>query len=219
VTGQASATKGGSLLTASNLAKRYGDVLLFEGVNLILNAGDRVGLVGPNGCGKTTLLRVLIGAEPADVGSVRRTPSDARVGYLPQVAAFEDGARVRDALSGPEMPSLDELARRVEGLAARLAHAQGADLARVERAYAQAVDALAHTSDQLPEHRIEQVLTGLNLNHLDANAPTSMPTRPSPSLAAVSKLASAWHASSSSGPTSSCWTNPPTTWTSTASSG
>jgi len=174
VTGQASATKGGSLLTASNLAKRYGDVLLFEGVNLILNAGDRVGLVGPNGCGKTTLLRVLIGAEPPDVGSVRRTPSDTRVGYLPQVAAFEDGARVRDALSGPEMPSLDELARRVEGLAARLAHAQGADLARVERAYAQAVDALAHASDQLPEYRIEQVLTGLNLTHLDANAPIAI---------------------------------------------
>jgi ATP-binding cassette, subfamily F, member 3 len=159
------------LLVASNLAKRYGDVLLFEGVSLALNAGDRVGLVGPNGCGKTTLLRVLHGAEPADVGSIRRTPPDARVGYLPQVPTFEKGACVRDALAGPKVLSPQELAHQVEELAARLAQTEGSELAQVEQAYAQALDALTRTSDQLPEHRLEQVLAGLDLDHLDPDAP------------------------------------------------
>ncbi|MGC9360868.1 MAG: ribosomal protection-like ABC-F family protein [Anaerolineae bacterium] len=160
------------MLVASNLAKRYGDVLLFEGVELVLNAGDRVGLVGPNGCGKTTLLRVLTGDEPADVGSIQRTPPDARVGYLPQVpTTFAEDACVRDTLAGPETPSPEELAHRVEELARRLADASGDELARAERAYAQAVDALARADEQLPEHRLERVLAGLDLDHLDPDAP------------------------------------------------
>ena len=159
------------MLVASNLAKRYGDVLLFESVSLALNAGDRVGLVGPNGCGKTTLLRVLHGDEPADVGSIQRTPLDARVGYLPQVPTFAEDACVRDALAGPEAPSPDELAQRVEELATQLARAEGAELARLEHAYAQAVDALARADELLPEHRLERVLAGLDLDHLDPDAP------------------------------------------------
>ncbi|MBN1400560.1 MAG: ABC-F family ATP-binding cassette domain-containing protein, partial [Anaerolineae bacterium] len=58
------------MLQVSNLSKRYGDNLLFEQVSFVLNAGDRAGLVGPNGCGKTTLLRVLHAEERPDSGAV-----------------------------------------------------------------------------------------------------------------------------------------------------
>jgi len=162
--------EGVSLLQAFDLAKRYGDVLLFEGVQLILNPGDRVGLVGPNGCGKTTLLRVLSGREAADAGSVRRAPPHARVGYLPQVTTFGPGDRVRDALVERHAPNPDALAARVEELAAQMASAEGAELQRVQHAYTEALEALAQ-AEELPEHQMEQVLAGLDLGHLDSDAP------------------------------------------------
>ena len=162
--------EGVSLLQAFDLAKRYGDVLLFEGVQLILNPGDRVGLVGPNGCGKTTLLRVLSGRESADAGSVRRAPPHARVGYLPQVTTFGPGDRVRDALVERHAPNPDALAARVEELAAQMASAEGAELQRVQHAYTEALESLAQ-AEELPEHQMEQVLAGLDLGHLDSDAP------------------------------------------------
>ena len=162
--------EGVSLLQAFDLAKRYGDVLLFEGVQLILNPGDRVGLVGPNGCGKTTLLRVLSGRESADAGSVRRVPPHARVGYLPQVTTFGPGDRVRDALVERHAPNPDALAARVEELAAQMASAEGAELQRVQHAYTETLEALAQ-AEELPEHQMEQVLAGLDLGHLDSDAP------------------------------------------------
>ncbi len=60
------------MLQVSNLSKTYGGETLLDSVSFVINSGDRVGLVGPNGCGKTTLLRIIIGVEQADQGIVRK---------------------------------------------------------------------------------------------------------------------------------------------------
>jgi ATPase subunit of ABC transporter with duplicated ATPase domains len=78
------------MLTAHYLNKSYELQTLFEAVSFSLNPGDRIGLVGPNGCGKTTLLRILAGLENPNGGSVGRDPS-LRIGYLPQ--GFESSGR------------------------------------------------------------------------------------------------------------------------------
>ena len=72
------------MLQVSDVHKVYGDDVVLERVNFIVNHGDRVGLVGPNGCGKTTLLRIVIGEELPDQGSVSWQPPDLRIGYLEQ---------------------------------------------------------------------------------------------------------------------------------------
>ena len=71
------------MLTVHQLAKSFALKTLFDNVTFSLNAGERVALVGPNGCGKTTLLRILAGLETADSGTITRKPS-LRVGYLAQ---------------------------------------------------------------------------------------------------------------------------------------
>ncbi|MCC6556348.1 MAG: ABC-F family ATP-binding cassette domain-containing protein, partial [Polyangiaceae bacterium] len=71
------------MISTNNLGKSYGGRTLFEGVSLKLNPGSRYGLVGANGSGKTTFLRVLAGDEPATEGSVG-VPKRARVGVLRQ---------------------------------------------------------------------------------------------------------------------------------------
>ena len=77
------------LLTAENLRKNYGMKQLLDGVTLYLNQGERIGLIGVNGTGKSTLLKILAGAESPDEGRVALDPN-VQVSYLPQTPALND---------------------------------------------------------------------------------------------------------------------------------
>ena len=76
------------MLTAHHISKSFGVQVILDSVSFSLNRGERIGLVGPNGCGKTTLLRILIGQDQPDSGTVQWAPPNVRVGYLAQGAEF-----------------------------------------------------------------------------------------------------------------------------------
>ncbi|MEG1430326.1 MAG: ABC-F family ATP-binding cassette domain-containing protein [Oscillospiraceae bacterium] len=76
------------LLSAENITKSYGARTLLDGVSLYLDRGQRVGVVGVNGTGKSTLLRILAGADEPDGGTVSRDPN-VRLEYLPQIPEFD----------------------------------------------------------------------------------------------------------------------------------
>jgi ATPase subunit of ABC transporter with duplicated ATPase domains len=73
-----------SSLVARGVTVRRGTAVVLDAVDLTVGPQSRVGVVGPNGVGKSTLLRVLAGLVEPDSGSVTRTPPSATVGYLPQ---------------------------------------------------------------------------------------------------------------------------------------
>ncbi len=77
----------GGTLAAANITKYQAAQLVLDDVTLVVPPRSRIGLVGPNGAGKSTLLRILAGLEEPDKGTVRRTPPDLSVGYLPQEPA------------------------------------------------------------------------------------------------------------------------------------
>ena len=81
------------LLTAENISKNYGMKQLLDGVTLYLNAGERVGLIGINGTGKSTLLKVLAGVSEPDSGKVSLDPN-VQVAYLPQTPDMDDSLTV-----------------------------------------------------------------------------------------------------------------------------
>ncbi len=85
-----------SLLTVANLSKSFGPLDLFAGISFAVPKGSRMALVGPNGCGKTTLLRILVGLDEPSGGTVSRA-KNLRIGYLPQEAEFDMEGTVWDA--------------------------------------------------------------------------------------------------------------------------
>ena len=89
-----------SLITVGNLVKDFGAQRVLEGVSLQVARGEKIGVVGKNGGGKTTLMRLLMGTELPDGGSVR-VARGIRLGYLSQIAALDETRTVRqEAESG-----------------------------------------------------------------------------------------------------------------------
>ena len=108
------------MLTVHQLHKSYGVQPILKNINFSLSNGERVGLIGPNGCGKTTLLRILAGFEPADAGSVIPNRSPLRVGYLAQGMEFDPEDTIQSAL-GPAPVKPEELEAQIAALATALA--------------------------------------------------------------------------------------------------
>ena len=114
----ASAPQVGGTLKAVSVSKSYGAASVLHDLTLMVGPGTRVGIIGPNGIGKSTLLRVLAGVEEPDRGQVLRSPTSITVGFLPQEPAFCDGEVVHDyiaRLTGVA-PAEDELDRITDTL-------------------------------------------------------------------------------------------------------
>jgi len=79
----AAAKRGRRIIEADNLSKSYGDKILFQNSSFYIQRGEKVGLIGPNGCGKTTLVRLILNEELPDKGSLWKSPS-LSLGYLSQ---------------------------------------------------------------------------------------------------------------------------------------
>lgn len=93
---------------AENLKKTFGTSVLFDNINFLIRGGERVGLIGPNGCGKTTLLNILLG-EDRDFEGYARLGQWVRHAYLGQEIYFEDECRsiLEELLAVKEMPDRD----------------------------------------------------------------------------------------------------------------
>ena len=148
------------LLDAVDVRKRYGPEPVLQGVTFELRPGDRVGLVGPNGTGKTTLLRILAGKDDADAGSCQLHPT-ARLGYLEQQPYFEPGRTLHDEARSA-LADLLSLQHEAEEVAREIGETSDpAEQKRLSRRYDHLQHEL-HCQDAYNlDHRIEEVLDGL----------------------------------------------------------
>src|SRR2546421_6552444 len=107
-------TPGPALLTANDLALAYGHQRLLQSVTLSVAPGEKVGLVGRNGSGKTSLLRILTGHQEADSGDVARRRG-VRIGYLPQEFELDGKLTVRETIEAGAADLMDWLHRYQSG--------------------------------------------------------------------------------------------------------
>lgn len=103
-----------------HLTKSYGLNSVFKNITFSLNQGERAALVGPNGCGKSTLMNIIAGLEAPDSGHVALTPADLRVGYLHQGISFDLGETIGGYLNRFES-NLEMVLSSVETVCERLA--------------------------------------------------------------------------------------------------
>src|SRR5258708_39494147 len=116
------------MIHVENLPKTYGERVLFDDVSGHVKKRARIGLSGPNGSGKTTILRMLAGLEEPDSGSIRMA-SDTSIGYLPQDGIVHKGRTVYDevVLAFQELLALKEEQHSIEDALAHATEADGAD--------------------------------------------------------------------------------------------
>jgi ATP-binding cassette subfamily F protein 3 len=156
-----------SQITAIDLSKSFGAEDIFTGISVSVPQRARIGLVGPNGVGKTTLLRILLGMEEPSSGQVARARG-VTIGYLPQEATLDSDNTLWDEC----LLSFSELRRRQAELA-RL-EAEMADPHKMEsilETYGRLQAEFEHLDGYTFETRIRHTLTGLGFSAEDTRRP------------------------------------------------
>jgi ATP-binding cassette subfamily F protein 3 len=161
------------MLQVSNVSKSFGDNFILDHVSFTVNDGERVGLVGPNGCGKTTLLKIVLGEIQPDGGSAWLSPAGTRAGYLPQALEYQPGQTVGDVLK-TAIAGLAEAEQRLQDVSVRMATAQGEALQQFLAEYDQALEAFERLGGYSSEHRADAVLDGLDLHNLEQDTPVDI---------------------------------------------
>ncbi|BBO84944.1 ABC transporter ATP-binding protein [Desulfosarcina ovata subsp. sediminis] len=111
------------MISIENLSKSYGDRVLFDGVSFKINSKERVGLVGRNGHGKSTLFRIIVGEEGYDDGAITM-PKGYRIGYVQQLIQFTEATVLAEGMKGL-MPAEKDHHWKVEKILAGLGFSDG----------------------------------------------------------------------------------------------
>jgi macrolide transport system ATP-binding/permease protein len=157
------------LLTLSGVSKSFGDNTVLNAVSLMVNAGERFGVVGANGVGKSTLLKVIVGEVTPEQGVVTLAPG-VRMGYLPQTLTLLGDRSVAELLAEAQ-GDLSRLAERMRTVEQAMSIGQGPlDDLLVEYG---ALSDQYELAGGYQEHNVEQVLAGLGLAEIERSRPVS----------------------------------------------
>jgi macrolide transport system ATP-binding/permease protein len=151
------------LLAIDTLSKAYGDNLVLSQVSLTLDSGQKLGLVGANGVGKSTLLKIIVGEQPADSGTVR-IPTGVAVGYLPQTLGAADTQTVEQLIIAAQGDLL-RIEARMHVLERAMAGA-GDRLPAILTEYGRLSETYERRGGYAMGHRLDAVLAGLQIDHL-----------------------------------------------------
>lgn len=162
------------MISVDKLTIRFGSTTLFSDVSYVVNPRDRIALVGKNGAGKSTMLKVFAGQQPPSTGNVA-IPKDITIGYLPQHMIHNDGVTVREEAE-KAFAHIFELKEEVERLSNELSTREDYDSPE----YAKIIDHLTHTNERLDmigandfQGQVEKTLLGLGFLRSDFERQTS----------------------------------------------
>lgn len=161
-----------SLVTLANIHHAYGNLIVLDGVTLSIGSGEKIGLVGRNGCGKTTLMKVIQGNLSPDSGTMQLQRS-ARVGYLSQDPEFEPGDTLRDAAESA-FAKLHELHIKLKVVFDDMQHETGAELDRLLKRQVTLESQIVAAGGYAIDHKIDATLHGLGFVDEQFSLPTNV---------------------------------------------
>ena len=172
------------LVSTSDLAVHYGADIIFSGVDLDINERARIGIVGPNGGGKTSLLRVLVGQQLPSEGQVARS-KNIQVGYVPQDPQSAFTGTLREEVLGAfeRLRSLEQALKANSGRLAPLA----ADAEEAGRRYAALLEQYEALGGYSYERNMERMADGLGLRPETLDSPASTASGGERTRAALAK--------------------------------
>ena len=161
------------MISVENLTVEFGVRPLFESVSFVVNDHDRIALVGKNGAGKSTMLKILCGLQRPTSGAIN-VPGGATIGYLPQVMKLSDDTTVREEtrkafVSHTKMKA--RLDRMQEEMSQRTDYESADYLELIDR-FTQAHDRFMMMGGDNYEASMERTLTGLGFERTDFDRPT-----------------------------------------------
>jgi ATPase subunit of ABC transporter with duplicated ATPase domains len=112
------------MLSTYRISKNYGINTVLQNITFSINSGDRIGLIGPNGCGKSTLMHILIGLETADTETIAHTRPDLKIGYLSQGLVLDPRLTIAQvcALDIPSRTRFEQALGRYTGTVLAVIH-------------------------------------------------------------------------------------------------
>jgi ATP-binding cassette subfamily F protein 3 len=161
-----------NMIHLSNIAKHYGSKILYKNASVQLNTGEKVGLVGPNGNGKTTLFRLILGEERADEGTVTK-PEKCVIGYFSQKIEEMKGRTVIEEVksaAGKVTKLQNELLRLEQKLSEPMDDDQ---MAKTLEVYGELQSEFESLGGYDLDARAAEILTGLGIPPEDHHRDTS----------------------------------------------
>ncbi|UXS29079.1 ATP-binding cassette domain-containing protein [Staphylococcus delphini] len=152
-----------NLLNASNITKNYTEETLFDYIKLTLNTGDKIGIVGRNGEGKTTLLKLLSGIEKPSTGVVS-WKKNIRIGYLNRTPQYEEDAKVYQCLKSV-FQELNKVSEQLEELEDRMSK-EIDNIDMLMARYGELQTYYDENGGYKMDAEIRRVAHGLNITHL-----------------------------------------------------
>ena len=151
-------------LVVHHLSKTFGINTVLDDLSFSITAGDRVGVVGMNGVGKSTLLSILAGQEPVDAGTMT-LDAGAEMAYLPQATPVFFGRTIDDLIL-ESVGNLRQLEARMRQLEAQMAGGDEAAMSALLEEYAQVSTRFQDRGGYDLDYRIDTILAGVGIAHL-----------------------------------------------------
>ena len=149
-------------LNISKIKKSFSGTIIFEDITFDIKTNERLGLIGPNGCGKTTLLKIINKDDSVDEGVVSYR-KDLKVGYLDQIPSFTNDILVIDILNSA-FKELSLLHNQLTDLTESFANLDGADLEKALKIYTHVSEEYERLGGYLMETNINKVTSGLKIS-------------------------------------------------------